>query len=159
MQEKYIDELLYFIHNDIILKDGTIKRFDIVDYYQHFDENIIDLYKEYYKNDIVRSNLRKFIIENLGNICFNNPNIENSKLNLKYVQQLLESKIVMNVAFDDKGKYIEGSGYTISDEEKQEAYEFLMSNNGFVTEKGLNTIFKRIANGYPINQKGRTMKR
>ena len=63
MQEKYIDELLYFIHNDIILKDGTIKRFDIVDYYQHFDENIIDLYKEYYKNDIVRSNLRKFIID------------------------------------------------------------------------------------------------
>ena len=99
------------------------------------------------------------INEKLGNIWFNNPNIENSKLNLKYVQQLLESKIVMNVAFDDKGKYIEGSGYTISDEEKQEAYEFLMSNNGFVTEKGLNTIFKRIANGYPINQKGRTIKR
>lgn len=159
MQEKYIDELLYFIHNGIVFKDGTIKKFDIVDYYQYFGENIFDLYKKYYNNDNVRSNLRKFIIENLGHICFNHPNIENSNLNLGNIQQFLESKIVMNVVFDDKGNYVEGSGYTISDEEKQEAYEFLMSNNGFVTEKGLNTIFKRIANGYPINQKVRGMRR
>ena len=40
----------------------------------------------------------------------------------------------------------------VSDEEKQEAYEFLYRYNGVVTEKGLDTIFRRIANGYSINE-------
>lgn len=153
MRNEYTYQLLDFIKNGIKLDDETTKKFDIVDYYQYFGRNIFELYNEYYSNNTMRSALKSFIIENLGNVCFGGSNIKKSFLNARNVQLYLDTKIILNVSFDEKGNYIEGSGYTISDEEKQEAYEFLEIYNGVVTEKGLETIFKRIANGYPLYEK------
>ena len=157
MKKTEYDKLISYIKNGITLVDGTIKAFDIVDYYNIFSENILDLYfkKEDQQGGRI---LKNFIAENLGTVVFSVEYSDSRFNNKRNVDGLLKTDIELFAKFDEAGNYIPGSGIKITESQKIEAYDFLKINNNFVTAKGLMRIFNRFAQGYTLSTEVATKK-
>ena len=147
--------------NGIVLKDGTVKDFDIVDYYNLFSENISKLYDEKEGQPEQRI-LKGFILKNIGGVVISAKGSDSRLADKHRVKELMATDIELFAKFDQNGNYIPNSGRKITEEEKIQAYDFLTMNNKMVTAKGLMRIFYRLASGYTFEtdiDKKNTLKR
>lgn len=161
MKSNEYDMLLNYIKNGIVLSDGTIKDFDIVDYYNIYFENICKVYN----NENLTTGkplLKSFIVKNLGTDALRPLNNEHKFVAKHQVNDLLSTDIILFAQFDENNNVIEGTGYKVTEEDKVEAYDYLMNKHGIVYAKSLMAIFRRIASGYTYEtdiDKNKTNKR
>lgn len=148
------EELIRLMSEGILMEDGTVRDFDIIDFYQNCNmsiENFYDRYVEKYgKKDILT--LRRFVRKYVGEFLVRGyyPS-ETKKFDEWSIKELIDTvDLIKNPEFDENGDYIIGSGRHITDEEKVEAYEYMKSFGHHVTYKMVNCALDRIANGIPF---------
>ena len=129
-------EIIDYINNGI-LENGAVRSFDLLDYY-HITKcdrtTILKILKETSPKDvkIYGAFLRRY---------------QNSKLlNESQVEEILNSKQTIGIEFDKNNNPILGTGYIVTQEEKENIFNYLKENNIPLYDDVYNIALKRYLN-------------
>ena len=120
-----LEEILYEIRNGVVLKDGTVRSYDILDYYQNpYINSVMDINTNFdlIRNSIERKDLitfRKFMSEN-------HPG---TLLDSTMIKDMFSIKYEINTLKDKNGMPIPGTGRVITNNEKRMMIDYIIQNN------------------------------
>ena len=122
-----------------IEEDGKIREFDLLDYYNNTKSSLNDFMTSL--NGLLTTEEYRIIK------TFISKNQNDKGLTPFNINQLYNTKTVVGVNFDEKGKIIEGSGREITKEEKQNIISYLNSRQIPITKITYNIAFRRWLSG------------
>ena len=141
-----IHQMIYEIVNYLkngIEEDNGFRKFDIVDFYLLYKDDIKGIYKQISKCNLINDDLnliKDFINENV---------YYSKKIFADYKKRLVEGIDIINCEKDERGYPIPNTGIVIPIEEKKSWFEYLENNNIPVTDK----TYKAMINRYKIELK------
>lgn len=127
-----------------LIKNGVVenvvkREFDLVDYYKYLPLGFDRMMK------IVRESINPDDYKLLG--AFVGKYKTERELSDFEINNIYNTKTIINVQFDEENKIIPGSGREITIEEKQNIIKYLKDNNIPVTNKTYNIIYRRWLSG------------
>ena len=115
------DTILYYLQSGIE-DNGTVRPFNILDYYMITNLSFNELYEQELKGKCNKQQLYLFR-------CFFSRNKDLIPLNERSIRYFYEDKLTVNVEFDAENMPIIGSGHVVTKEEKDEIINFLKEHN------------------------------
>lgn len=149
LDTKGLNKLAKNIANKIksgVKEDGVIRKYDMIDYY-------ID----------APYNIKKFLLKLKDNVSDEDFDVIRSfigkKEEFKLGTSVFNSKVIVDVKYDEKGRMIEGSGREITLEEKEKIVNFIQENEIPLNNLTYNCGIRRCINNiYPFNEKVKVKK-
>lgn len=136
--------LVFYLKNGIKYEDGSIRKFDILDYAIFMEENF-DYLNKYkfnfnYFHEILKScNLSASEMRILG-VFIGSCDLKNNNTE---INQILDGFQEINCEKDKHGRVIVGSGRIIERREKEDIINYLISNDVPVNYKNYQIAFKK----------------
>jgi len=134
-----ISDILDKIKNGVVLEDGSIRQFTIIDYYRTLDLSFSETYKILEKNfsleDIVL--FRSFISVNSNFVKWIDASINN----------YYKSKVVLGVQFDENKKIIPNTGREITLDEKKIIIDYIRSIGAPINDKTVTIVQRELVRG------------
>lgn len=154
-QVELANKIINAVKNKIELADGRVREIDAIDYYLLSDEEFASFVENVEEELSVQDKkiLQKYGYSLLGrhkNQRRFEPVFEKPMDKFK-VEEIYNQKYIVGVKFDEFGKYIEGSGRVISEEEKTEAFDYIKKLNCPFSEKMFKAVITRIVNDIPLD--------
>ena len=144
-----IHQMIYEIVNYLkngIEEDNKLRKFDIVDFYLLYKDDIKEIYKQISECISIKDDIK--LIKN-----FINENVYYSKkIFAGYKKRLVEGIDRINCEKDERELLIPNTGIVIPIEEKKSWFEYLERNNIPVTDKTYNAMRKRYLNKLDNNK-------
>ena len=132
--------------NDILKQHGSdSKNFDIIDYLNITDINPDDLVNTVNKNGYVyvKKFYRKYLFAFRDETNFRNG--------------VMTSSMIFNPQYDSNGKYIEGSGKIINDEEKEKIMKYIENHNYYKSQLVYATVARKYVKGLIDIEEGKKL--
>ena len=141
------------IKNGIILEDGRVRKFDIVDYYSLTALNFNELVY------IIRDDLSVSEIKIIRKFQQAYEGVEPITL-----EMLFQTRRIYNVEFDEYRRIIPGSGREVTNEEKENIYNLMVSYNLPIINEVYEALLERWKHDFlelptKFNQDGQTLAR
>lgn len=143
-------EIVRNIENGVKIEDGSVREFDIIDYYSYtkLPPNKMVFLLRKYANTPSLLFLKKFAGKNDNDYVLRESDI----------QKKLDDRTVFNCKFDENGKVIPGTGFEISDADKLFIFDYLRKNNIPVTDLTYSAGLRRFKNGVFKHQESEKVK-
>lgn len=154
-----ISKVIAGIENGVMMEDGNIRPFDIIDYFTLNNENLYSFIKRADKLIAPKEKralyifARKSLGEPMGK--FSGKLMEATAQKNK--ESVINTKVVCNCEFDDNGKLIPYSGREITLEEKMEIISLLETFDYDFIPNLFNIAVHRIANNIPLYNDDKNM--
>lgn len=144
-----ISRIIDGIENGVVMEDGNIRPFDIIDYFTLNNENLYSFIKRVDKLIAPKEKRPLYIFARKGlgepMLKFSQELVETTAQKNK--ESVLNTKVVCNCEFDDKGTY---SGREITLEEKLEIISLIDTFDYVFIPNIFNVAVHRIENNIPL---------
>lgn len=133
-------EVINKLQNGVLLEDGSIRDFDLIDYYEMMNikpKAAVNLLKKYISNHQL-----------VGLKIFSQRYLEDKELTPKDVSIKLNERLEINCQKDKRGIFVRGTGKVISDDEKLAVINYILNKRIPLTdgtyESGLARVKKNV---------------
>lgn len=133
-------EVINQLQNGVLLEDGSIRDFDLIDYYEMMNikpKEAVNLLKKYISNHQL-----------VGLKIFSQRYLEDKELTPKDVSIKLNERLEINCQKDKRGIFVRGTGKVISDDEKLAVINYILNKRIPLTdgtyESGLARVKKNV---------------